>query len=256
MVRRGSGVRVPHWALHPHARAIYARPSVRKTLTFPLPLPLAIAFLLVSVAGCGDDAKPGTEKSASQATQAEKAPAASDADPAVLWPAPPDPLKRTVAAGLKPERKEYLIHHVHAHLDVFVDGKPIAVPAGIGINIDDPEVQRFDEPGGGVAYGGIMGCRTSCISPLHTHDAAGVIHTESGSPKPNTLGQFFTEWGVRLSGSCLAKRCSPDGLVVYVNGKRYRQDPHAIALTDRKEIAIVLGTPPAQIPKTADFSNA
>jgi hypothetical protein len=36
--------------------------------------------------------------------------------------------------------QEFLIHHAHAHLDVFVDGKPTLVPAGIGINIDDPEV--------------------------------------------------------------------------------------------------------------------
>ena len=42
----------------------------------------------------------------------------------------------------------------------------------------------------------------------------------------------------------------------YVNGNRYRQDPRALELTDRKEIAIVIGTPPPEIPKTADFSKA
>jgi hypothetical protein len=71
------------------------------------------------------------------------APASSDADAAVLWPAPPDPLERTVAAGLEPKRTEFLIHHVHADLDVFVDGEPIEVPAGIGVNVNDPEVHRF-----------------------------------------------------------------------------------------------------------------
>jgi hypothetical protein len=44
--------------------------------------------------------------------------------------------------------------------------------------------------------------------------------------------------------------------VFYVNGKPYADDPRAIKLTDRKEIAIVIGTPPAKIPKTADLSNA
>jgi hypothetical protein len=227
--------------------------SVRKTLT--LPLAITIAFLVLAVAGCGD-ADGGADESRGKARQAEPEPASSDADTAVLWPAPPGPLERTVAAGLQPERKEFLIHHAHAHLDVFVDGKPIVVPAGIGINIDDPEVQRFEDPDGAVAYGGIMRCRKPCISPLHTHDATGIIHTESKSPKPNTLGQFFTEWGVRLHESCLGERCSPDGIAFYVNGKPYRQDPRAIELTDRKEIAIVIGTPPAQIPKTADFSKA
>jgi hypothetical protein len=227
---------------------------VRKRLTPPLAI--GIAFLVLAVAGCGDGDDGGTGESPSRAPDAAQEPASSDADAAVLWPAPPDPLERTVAAGLEPERKEFLIHHVHAHLDVFVDGAPIAVPAAIGINIDDPEVKRFKDPDGAVAYGGIRRCRKPCISPLHTHDGTGIIHTESASPEPNTLGQFFTEWGVRLSESCVGEHCSPEPIAFYVNGKPYRQDPRAIELTDRKEIAIVIGTPPEQIPKTADFSNA
>ena len=227
---------------------------MRNALT--LPLAIGIAFLVLALASCGDDDGGGTGESASRATEIEQEPASSDADAAVLWPAPPDPLKRTVAAGLEPERKEFLIHHVHAHLDVFVDGEPIAVPAGIGIKIDDPEVTRSKDPDGAVGYGGITRCRKPCISPLHTHDATGIIHTESATPEPNTLGQFFTEWRVRLSESCVGEHCSPERIAFYVNGKPYRQDPRAIELTDRKEIAIVIGTPPAPIPKTADFSNA
>jgi len=224
--------------------------------TFTAPLAIAVAFGVLAAAGCGDDANGGADESRGQARQAEPVTASSDADASVLWPAPPDPLERTLAARLQPERKEFLIHHAHAHLDVFVDGKPIVVPAGIGINIDDPEVQRFEDPDGAVAYGGITRCRKPCISPLHTHDGTGIIHTESKSPKPNTLGQFFTEWGVRLGESCLGDRCSPDGVASYVNGKPYRQDPRAIELTERKEIAIVIGTPPSHIPETADFSKA
>jgi len=224
---------------------------VRKTLT--LPLAIAIAFLVLGAAGCGDDDDAASE-SPSQTLKAEQRPASSDAEASVLWPAPTDPLDRTVAAGLKPERKEFLIHHVHAHLDVVVDGESIAVPAAIGINIDDPEVKKFNDPE--VSYGGITRCDKPCISPLHTHDATGIIHTESNSPEPNTLGQFFTEWGVRLSESCVGEHCSPERIAFYVNGKAYQQDPRAIELTDRKEIAIVVGTPPSQIPMTADFSNA
>jgi hypothetical protein len=227
---------------------------VRKTLT--VPLAIAIAFVVLAVAGCGDDADGGVDESRGQAPPAEPETASSDADAAVLWPAPPDPLERTVAAGLEPERKEFLIHHAHAHLDVFVDGEPIVVPAGIGIEIDDPDVRRFKELDGAVGYGGITRCREPCISPLHTHDATGIIHTESKSPKPNTLGQFFTEWGVRLTESCVGRRCSPERTSLYVDGKPYQQDPRAIELTDRKQIAIVIGAPPSHIPKTADFSKA
>jgi len=227
---------------------------VRKTLT--LPLAIAIAFGVLAVVGCGDDADGGAHESRGQARQAEPETASSGANAAVLWPAPPDPLERTVAAGLHPERKEYLIHHAHAHLDVFVDGQPIVVPAGIGVNIDDPEVKRFKDPDGTDSFGGITRCRKPCISPLHTHDATGIVHTESNSPEPNTLGQFFTEWAVRLGEACVGEHCSPERIASYVNGKPYQQDPRAIELTDRKEIAIVIGTPPSQIPKTADFSEA
>src|SRR3954464_4773525 len=151
-------------------------------------LPIVSSSLVLAVAGCGKDENGGTGESRTQAPAAEQGPASSAADARVLSPAPQDPLERTVAAGLKPERKEFLTHHVHAHLDVFVDGKPIAVPAGIGININDPGVQRFtDTPDGSADYGGIKKCRKPCISPLHTHDTTGILHTESSTPKPNTL---------------------------------------------------------------------
>jgi len=114
---------------------------------------------------------------------------------AAPWAAPADPLRLIFAAGLRPERKETLIHHVHSHLDVFVNGARVIVPAGIGINIRDPGVKRFKAPDGSTAYGGIQLCSKPCISPLHTHDS---LHTESASAVPNRLGQLFTEWGVRF----------------------------------------------------------
>lgn len=216
-------------------------------------LPIVASSIVLAGAGCGDDENGGNGESATKAPTAKQAPA-PPAEPRALWPAPKDPLERTVAAGLEPERKEFLRNHVHAHLDVFVDGKPIAVPAGIGINVHDPDVKRFEDPT--VSYGGITLCHKPCISPLHTHDGTGILHTESATPKPNTLGEFFTEWGVALSKSCVEKHCSPKKIAFYVDGKPYTDDPRAIELTDRKEIAVVVGTPPAQIPKTGDFAGA
>ena len=105
-------------------------------------------------------------------------------------------------------------------------------------------------------YGGIEVCGKPCISPLHTHDAYGFLHLESKITGPHTLGQFFVEWGVTLSATCVGEYCSPKAIAVYVNGEPYTQDPGAIELTDLKEIAIVIGTPPPVIPKTADFSRA
>ena len=204
--------------------------------------------IALAAVGCGGGKSSGT--SAPHTSQ-------SPAQPKVLWAAPADPLARTTAAGLKAENKEHLTYHVHAHLDVFVDGNPIIVPAGIGINIKDPGVMRFhDTPDGSTAYGGIKQCGQPCISPLHTHDDSGILHTESATPTPNTLGQFFTEWGVRLSQSCVGSYCSPKQIKIYVDGKPYTKDPTAIQLTYQEEIAIVIGTAPAHIPDTADFSQA
>ncbi len=176
--------------------------------------------------------------------QAQPTPAAGQ----LIWAAPTNPLELTVSAGLQPENKETLHFHVHAHLDVFVDGSAVQVPAGIGINIADPNVQH-GQWNGDPAYGGITGCAQPCISPLHTHDDSGVIHTESANSTPNRLGQFFTEWNVPLSSTCVAQYCTPTtSIAVYVDGTRYSGNPADISLTDRKEIAVIIGSAPKQIP--------
>ena len=168
----------------------------------------------------------------------------------LVWAAPSNPLELTANAGLQPEKKETLHFHVHAHLDVFVEGIAVQVPAGIGINIVDPNVQH-GQWNGDPAYGGITGCAQPCISPLHTHDDSGVIHTESGSSTPNRLGQFFTEWNVAMSGTCIGQYCAPaTTIAVYVDGTKYSGNPADISLTDRKEIAVIIGSAPKQIPSS------
>ena len=178
--------------------------------------------------------------------------AATAAAPAP-WPAPPDPMARAVAAGLTPERHESFIHHVHAQLDMFVNGSHVRVPAGIGIDIDNPAVHVFPMTDGTKAYGGISRCAKPCISPLHTHDDTGMIHTESTSPVPNTLGQFFTEWGVALTRTCVGSYCHLTKPHIYLDGKPYGGNPRAVKLVDRLEIAIVIGRPPKKIPSKVSF---
>ncbi len=176
------------------------------------------------------------------------APAPTPKTGAPPWRAPGDPMKRTRMAGLKPEHFEHLTFHVHSHLDIFVNAKPIEIPAGIGINIHDPGVHSGPLPDGSLAYGGIQNCKNPCISPLHTHAHLGLLHTETSSPTPNRLGQFFTEWGVRLDRQCVGGFCKPDHIAIYVNGKQNTGDPRQILLKDHTEIAIVIGTPPKTIP--------
>ena len=205
---------------------------------------LLVPFVLLSACGGSgsDDAGKATGRTAAGA--------------APTWAAPSDPLDRARAAGLEPEVRETLTHHVHGHLDVFFNGTAVAVPGGIGINTSDPGVKSYDDPLG-KGYGRIDGCDQPCISPLHTHVPDGILHTESASAVPNTLGQFFTEWGVRLDSKCVGDYCRPTtDVAIFVNGKALRGNPTGIKLTDRKEIAIVIGRPPTKVPSKADFSQA
>jgi hypothetical protein len=130
---------------------------------------VAVLTLVVLTGGCAAPA-PKTP-----------APPTPGPTPAALWPRPVNAKERTAAAGLKLEDREHIENHVHAHLDVFVDGQRIVVAAGIGINIDDPDVRQFRLPDGSTAYGGIKVCGAPCISPLHTHDETGILHTESAT---------------------------------------------------------------------------
>ena len=195
--------------------------------------------LVVALAGCGGKKKVVAQSAASEPAQG-----------GAPWPAPADPLGLARKAGLTPETHEFVFLHVHAHLDIFVNGKPVVVPAGIGINIKDPAVHRVVEDNGVVAYGGISPpCAQPCISPLHTHDPTGILHTEAKQNQFNNLGEFFTEWNVRLDPKCVGGYCKPAApFTVYVNGDPYSGDPRKIELEDRKEIAIVIGTNPATIP--------
>jgi hypothetical protein len=157
-------------------------------------------------------------------------------------------------AGLVPGTQEFFTYHVHAHLDIFVNGRPVRIPGGIGIDITDPGVHR-GQADGAPSYGSIKRCPRPCISPLHTHDVTGVIHIEAPARTRFTLGQFFREWGVRLDGSCTGGYCQPGAKVVaFIDGKRHRGNPAAIALASHEEIALCIGTPPRSIPSTYAFS--
>jgi len=124
--------------------------------------------------------------------------------------------------------------HIHQHLDLYVDGRKILVPAGIGI---DPAVG---------------------YAPLHTHDPSGVIHVESPTVRTYTLGEFFAVWGGRITPSCLGGYCAGGGrqLRLFVDGRAYRGDPTTLALAPHQELVVAFGTAaqlPSPIPSTYQF---
>ena len=132
---------------------------------------------------------------------------------------------------------ETLNVHYHAHLDIVDQGQAIAVPAGIGFVIQN-----------GQATG---------ITSLHTHDASGVIHVESQTNASYSLGQVFTEWGVRLTTGQVGGLMSGNGNVLraYVNGAPVTGDPASIVLRPHQEIALWFGPASAkpQIARSYSF---
>jgi hypothetical protein len=223
---------------------------------------LTAALLVVALTACGSsgdsDGDGATSAAALTPTAAPTVPPASTpATEPAPWPVPADPMGLSQKAGLAGEPAEHLQYHVHAHLDVFVNGTRVEVPAGIGIDTTNPAVASFALNSWQQEWGLQSECATPCISPLHTHDPSGTIHTESASPEPHVLGQFFTQWGVTLDPSCVGGYCRPaDAISLYVDGAPVTGDPDAIELADGREIAIVIGTPPPIIPSTFDASAA
>jgi hypothetical protein len=125
--------------------------------------------------------------------------------------------------------------HIHQHLDLVINGTSVAVPADIGV----AEAAGF-------------------MSPLHTHDASGVIHIESNVVRDFTLGQFFDVWGVRFTRDCIGGYCAnaTSTLKVYVNGSLVPGDPRALVLSARQEIVVIYGTDqetPKSIPSSYSF---
>ena len=152
------------------------------------------------------------------------------------WPAERSSLRaRLRVIGLPALPEEGTALHLHQHLDIFIRGRSAPVPAGIGIDA----FERF-------------------IAPIHTHDDQGIIHIESPTRQPFTLGQFFDIWGVRLTASCVGGYCVHDGkrLRVFVNGQAMTGDPRAIVLGSRQEIGIAYGSDeelPHPIPSLYSF---
>lgn len=143
---------------------------------------------------------------------------------------------RIPALGLNALSQEALAFHIHAHLDVFVNGQSVTVPVFIGIHVDQQTPSA------------------SFITELHTHHADGIIHVESAQHLNYQLKQFFGEWGVRLTSKCLGSfNGSCDNLQYWVNGIKQTGDPGNVILNNHEEIVVSIGTPPTKIPKRFDF---
>jgi hypothetical protein len=133
--------------------------------------------------------------------------------------------------GIHCSRLEQLAYHIHAHLQVYVDGQPRSIPAGIGM------VGRVAEQ---TANGAFYRARV-CYYWLHTHASDGVIHIESPTLRLYTLGEFFDEWGQPLSSSQVAS--AKGNVTTFVNGRVWTKTPRDVPLLPHSAIQLDVGSP-------------
>jgi hypothetical protein len=86
-------------------------------------------------------------------------------------------------------------YHIHPELTIIAEGKPILIPADVGIT-------------------------NGCMNSLHTHTPDGVLHVESPVQKDFVLGDFFAVWKKDFNRNQILdfKTDSTHAITVTVNG--------------------------------------
>jgi len=182
--------------------------------------------LLFAITGCGDESFANvvqTQTNASVITQGTTIgqPHFPDGDTA-------DGGEGQSVNGIQASAVEKLIYHVHAHLSLFVNGKQIAIPEGIGILPPRGIQDGFVNDGSGFYW-------------LHTHDATGIIHIESPTARTYTLGDFFDIWGQPLSNENVAG--FQGSVHVSVDGTVFTGNPRTVPLNAHTEVTLEIGSP-------------
>jgi hypothetical protein len=133
----------------------------------------------------------------------------------------PVPSGETVS-GISCDAQEGQRIHIHQHLVIIDHGKPVNIPARVGI----PTGKR-------------------CIYWLHTHTPDGIVHIEAPQDRSFTLEDFFTVWGQPLgpTSAASARVGKREKVKVWVNGKAYPKDPRTIPLVAHADIVIQVGPP-------------
>ncbi len=139
----------------------------------------------------------------------------------------PTPTEQIVNAAYPPvdgiycDALEQTAYHIHAHLTIYINGKQVSIPQGIGIAPDQ-----------------------SCLYWLHTHTTDGVIHIEfprQGSP---TLGNFLDMWGQSFNSlGFQTELASSTGWTIYVNGKQVNENFNQLVLQPHQVITIAYNSP-------------
>ena len=136
-------------------------------------------------------------------------------------------------SGVECNRSEQLNHHIHSHLDIFVNGVQQEIPSDIGI-LSSP----------------------SCLYWLHTHSSDGLLHVEAPETREFTVGQFLDIWQQTHNSTALFDSvANMPPATAYIDGERFEGDYRSAPLESLKQIVLVYGTPPENIPADYDFGG-
>lgn len=123
--------------------------------------------------------------------------------------------------GIRCDRAEGAVFHIHQHLALFESGRSVPIPEDVGRPVTG-----------------------ACLYWIHTHTPDGIIHIEAPLFRAFTLGNFFDVWGQPLSRTAAGPaKSSPGALRVYVDGAPYRGDPRKIELAQHTDVTIEAGPP-------------
>jgi hypothetical protein len=101
-------------------------------------------------------------------------------------------------------------------LQVSVDGRPVEVPAYLGVDR-----------------------ARSVQAAAHTHDASGTVWLEGKGADRVTLGQLFRLWGVRFDRGCLGAVCGSVTVSTSPADSEAGTDPGALRLARVRSIVVV-----------------
>lgn len=171
--------------------------------------------LVAGMMGCGSD--PTGRAGASG--QTSRGAAELDGTSLPPWSLPTDMPAQTASAGLDLGPMG-MAEHYHPQLRIIIHGQDVPVAAGIGVD-----------------------SATGAMSAVHTHEGDGTIHIEAAkSGDVFTLGQVFTQWGVKLTRTQIGGVRAKAGRAITVtsNGSPATGDPNELRLRPHQKIVVRL----------------
>ena len=140
--------------------------------------------------------------------------------------------------GISCDSSAHKNFHIAVHLTVYVDGTATGIPYGIGVAPDGSclyWLHTIDN----------YGPTASTIRNIARNITKGVIYVEAPAERAFTLGNFLDIWAQRFSTMGYTSVLDQMGPAwqVYLNGKLYAGDFHAIPLTQHALITLAYKTP-------------